>query len=164
MLILEPFAELLSPEIEQLCSSHGHEDLAAACAGLGLPMPPNDETKRERARARIAAMCDAEMPQLARSVLAHMALPAGTRNAIQGLLWSFDDAIPVSKRTRRELDVSCRSRTSFTSRPVHGRPGKTVVLDDNPFSAVFEGYRTFVATSSDVLRNPGDWSVDELFE
>ncbi|MDG4834197.1 hypothetical protein O7627_33575 [Solwaraspora sp. WMMD1047] len=158
--------ELLQPVIGSLGSGNTHATLGEACERLGLPTPPEEGTKHERVSASFAALPDSDLPLVARRVLADVAMEARARNAIQDVLWAAESPLVLPTRTRREiarvLDLAdvVRSPDRFMA-----LLSRLWVLDDDSFVTLFNpdaGLRGRI--SRHVIRNPGDWSTEELFD
>ncbi|MEV7142375.1 hypothetical protein [Streptomyces tauricus] len=92
-----------------------HEDIPALCGALGMPAPPprvapqtqTDNSKHTRLKLSLEALPDAQLPTVARSVLAHRPLSASQRNRLQDLLWQDTACAVIPVRTRRELAAAC---------------------------------------------------------
>ena len=121
----------------RISESNTHKTLGGACELLGLPAPPDQGSKYERARKSFEDLPDAELPEVAERCLAHLRLDASTRNAIQDALWAGEDPLPIPKRTRREI-----ARDLDLSGLVHGADrflallDRLWVVDDGPFGSL----------------------------
>lgn len=94
---------LLDRHVLSDVAGHTHRELPAVCAEIGLPVPPEEGTKRERLDASLAALPDAELPAVARNALTRLQLPPDKRNKLEDVLWAGEGALPVPKRVRREI-------------------------------------------------------------
>jgi hypothetical protein len=143
-----------------------HVDLPDAFALVGLPVPEEEgNSKTERARLSVEAVPDERLPEIARSMLAHTGMDAGTRNAVQDVLWAAEISHDIPKRTRREI---ARDLDLEEFLPAYGNfkamLGNLWILGTDPFAG-------FGMTDSSlggridqhVARNPGDWTADVLF-
>ncbi len=68
-----------------------HKELGARCVALGLPEPPGESegTKSQRVDRSFTDLPDAGLPVVAKRILvSELPLDAGTRNAIQDVLWA----------------------------------------------------------------------------
>jgi hypothetical protein len=91
---------------------------------------------------------------------------ARERNAIQDLIWE-DGATPsIAKRYRRELAAAMDVHTLFLHAGNFSRTLDNLWVLDDPFSIFFGTSDHSLRAQIDrhVHRNPGDWSVEELFE
>ncbi len=158
--------EIVPSRISEL---NTHKTLGGACELLGLPAPPEEGSKYERARKSFEELPDTELPRVAERCLTHLRFDASTRNAIQDALWAAEDPLPIPKRTRREI-----ARNLDLGGLVHGADrflallDRLWVLDDGPFGSFGAllnpeaGLRAQI--DRHVFRNPGDWSAEDLFE
>lgn len=150
----------------QISESTTHTTLAAACESLGLPTPPDEGTKHQRASASFDALPDVGLPRVAEAVLATGALGARERNTVEDALWAIGEDVSILKRVRRGI-----ARALDLADLVHdvGRFGglldRVWVLDDDPISAFVGGGRSLrERVDRHVYRNPGDWTTEELFD
>ncbi|WP_459909649.1 hypothetical protein [Caballeronia sp. HLA56] len=94
---------LLEPLVTALKDTGTHPMLPALCEEIGLPAPPADGSKRERITSSFDNVTDADLPTIARKLIARHPPNATTRNQIQDILWS-DGAYPsIPKRYRRDV-------------------------------------------------------------
>jgi very-short-patch-repair endonuclease len=151
-------------------TAYTHKELGGACVALGLPEPPSESegSKRRRVDCSFAGLPDDGLPLVAERILMSelpVPLDAGKRNAIQDVLWSGQGAIEMPKRTRREmaqdldLDHLARKPDRFMA-----LLDRLWVLDTplDPWTGGASSLRTRI--DRHVFRNPGDWSVEDLFE
>jgi very-short-patch-repair endonuclease len=147
--------------------SCGHADLPDQCRALLLAHPPTDGTKRERLAASLDATPDAQLPKVAEQLLGGgFRLSASMRNAIQELIWAGRRCPMVELRVRRELaqglDIEqlFRDATGFMD-----LLEQFWVLDTDTFADLVGGRPNGLRQSIErhVLRNPGDWSAEDLF-
>jgi very-short-patch-repair endonuclease len=146
-------------------AGYTHRQMAEVCVSLGLPEPPDEGTKNERAKSSFAALPDADLPMLAERILAQALANASTRNAIQDVLWA-DRSLEMPKRTRREiardLDLADLALNFDRFMTLLGR---TWVLDDEMFGWLGSSTASLRdRIERHVFRNPGDWTTEELFE
>jgi AbiJ N-terminal domain 3 len=168
---LELLRQLVGRVLDDLAGMRTHRELGAECERLGLPEPPpaDECSKRERVSRSFAALADADLPVVAeRIVMGTIPLSSGpaTRYAIEDVLWAGRAAPEIPRRIRRELardlhlDVLTRKADQFTA-----LLDSLWVLDDSPL-----GFLTWASAGlrgqieQHVLRNPGDWSAEDLFE
>jgi very-short-patch-repair endonuclease len=161
--------QLVGDVLDGLASMWTHREIGPECERLGLPSPllASEGSKRERVSRSLAALADADLPMVAERVIAGaMPLSAGpsARYAIEDALWAGRGP-EIPRRTRREiardLDLSVLARQGdrfislLESLWVLGDP-----LD--LFTGGSTGLRSQIERH--VLRNPGDWSAEDLFE
>ena len=150
-----------------------HEDISAECQRLGLPEPPPEGecSKRVRVSRSLAALDDADLPAVAeRIVTGTMPLSSGpvARFAIEDVLWAGRGAPEIPKRIRREiardlgrdLDVLTREADQFMA-----LLESLWVLNNSPFGFFADDLTSLRGQiEQHVLRNPGDWSAEDLFD
>lgn len=144
-----------------------HVDLPASFTRVGLPVPSGDGSKTERAERSVADVPDAALPEIARAMLAHGALDSRTRNALQDVLWAAEPAPEIPKRTRRgiargiDLDIFRPAYAQFKD-----MLNRIWDLGGDPFDGWLSGQDNSLGGQIDrhVLRFPGDWTAEELFD
>lgn len=97
--------ELLRSEVGSLNGHCTHQELPEFCRQLGLPIPEDSGSKRERLYSAFDLLDDVKLPRFAEKLLAQQILNERVRNQIQDLLWEDELSIEISKRHRRELAV-----------------------------------------------------------
>lgn len=172
----ERLRSLLEQPIEEMAVSGTHASLPALCASLGLPEPPAEQyhpapdrierrSKRERVRSSLSELVDAGVPEVAENVLLQ-GVGATLRNAVQDLLWAAEDGPEIPKRVRREIsqDLDFDGHLRYADKFVD-LLGRLWVLDDHPLAGFGEprhGLRSQIWQH--FIRNPEDWSTEDLFE
>ncbi|MFP8959029.1 hypothetical protein ACLIYP_00365 [Streptomyces nanhaiensis] len=159
--------QLLEHALSGLGDANTHRTLPGACARLGLPQPPEEGSKRERVMHSLKALPDGRLPDVAQRVIRDGLVDPAARNTIQDALWAAQNTPQIPKKTRREiaraLDLADLAR----------HPGRFMalldrlwVLDDDPLLGLLTSTPTGLRARIDrhVLRNPGDWSTEELLE
>jgi hypothetical protein len=162
--------ELVAEVLGDFAGSLRHRAIATECERLGLPEPPPEDgfTKRERVARSLADLPDADLPAVAeRIVSGTKPTPLGrpARFAIQDVLWAGRGAPEIPERFRREiardldgvLDVLTRKADRFMAL-LDGVWG----VDDLFFVSDLRSVRGQI--EQHVLRNPGDWTAEDLFE
>jgi very-short-patch-repair endonuclease len=158
---------LLAPHILGLKDAVTHQGLPALCAEMGLPTPTSDGSKRDRMASSLEALTDEDLPRVAGRFLEIQKPSAILRNAIQELIWANSRAPEVPKKFRREVSrvlniedlyIDCRRFDELLN--------KLWILDDDPMEEFFGLAANSLRASLDrhVYRNPGDWSVEVLFD
>ncbi|BDB27310.1 hypothetical protein CTP10_R47150 [Cupriavidus sp. P-10] len=158
---------VLAPLISGLKDHATHERLPELCLALGLPPPDPEGSKRDRIEASFAAVADGRLPEVATRLLAQHPIDAAVRNRIQDLIWHDQTAVAISKRVRREVARAIPLEDLYLDA---GRFDILLdalwVIEDDPFAALLgrpaHGLRTEI--EQHVHRNPGDWSVETLFD
>ena len=155
-----------------------HDELGEACAGLGLPEPPRQAepgseqglSKAERVKWSLARLADEDVPVVAGRMLdgwLPRPLDAATRNAIQDILWAGQGAIEIPRRTRRDI------ARALDLDDVTVKGERFMALLDRLWVLGGDGPLAFWAASPSslrgqvdqhVLRNPGEWLAEVLFE
>lgn len=154
-----------------------HDTLGDACAGLGLPVPPRQAepdseqglSKRERVSWSLARLAAEDVPAVAERMLdgrLPAALDAGTRNAIQDILWAGEGTLEIPRRTRRDIARSL-DIDDVTVKPERFMAllDRLWVLGGDDLFDIFTGSSSGLRGQIDqhVLRNP-DWSAEQLFD
>jgi hypothetical protein len=129
-------------------------------------MPGQGGTKRERMEASYAALPDAELPRVTECFLRFFPPSAALRNELQDLIWADAPGPEIPKRFRREI------AHALAPEDLYLHPGhfddlleQLWIIDADPFDAFVLGDRGLRGEiERHVHRNPGDWSVDDLFD
>jgi len=95
--------ELLRPVVGSLKDHCVDSKIPEFCRGLGLPIPEEGGSKRERMLAAFDELNDSDLPRFAQTLLERRILNTVVRNQIQDLLWDDETQIEIPKRYRREL-------------------------------------------------------------
>jgi hypothetical protein len=166
--------ELVGGVLNNFAGLWRHQDIGIECERLGLPEPPPESecSKRVRVARSLAALPDAGLSAVAeRIVSGTMPLSSGpaARFAIEDVLWAGQGAPEIPKKIRREiardldrvLDVLTRKADRFMA-----------LLES--LWAVNDSQLGFFASDDPaslrgqieqhVLRDPGDWTAEDLFE
>lgn len=94
---------LLRPVVGDMKDDGPDRLIPELCESIGLPIPADGGSKRDRMYAAFDALPDVGLPQFARGLIARGKLLPRTRNAVQDLLWADVPEIVVTKRQRRDL-------------------------------------------------------------
>lgn len=161
--------QALAPHISGLKDHATHERLPALCAALGLPPPPpvTDGSKRDRMEASFAALPDTRLPEVATRLLAQHPIDATARNRIQDLMWHDQTAVVINKRVRREVARAIPVEDLYLDASRFDVLLDAFwVVEDDAFTGLLgvpaRGLRSDI--EQHVHRNPGDWSVETLFD
>ncbi len=157
---------LLRNYILQLKDSLSHRKLPGMCAELGLPPPPPEEghTKQQRIEASLQSLPQGEMPKVARAILIFHRPEPQVRYEMEEVLWADVTSPEIPKRYRHEV-----GRT-LDPEDLYQDGERFIELLDRLFLFV-EPKDVFSSPENSlkgqirrhVLRNPGDWGVNELF-
>ena len=152
-------------QVVALKNKETHEGLPRLCLRLGLPAPDFEGTKGERLAASFDALVSTDLPEMAQRFLEHYPPTAVVRNEIQDILWADRGGPNIPRRFRRELARSldihelyldCERFSAFLDR--------LWILDDDPWAFVNSNQSLRSAVDRHVFRNPGDWTVEELWD
>ncbi len=157
---------LILPVVIDLKDTCTHDELPDLCRRLGLPPPPSKEegSKADRLQASLKAVTDTGLASITALLLAQVALPISQRRPIEDALWAAQGSVEISQRVRREIAraLDLEDLTRYPGRFMN-LLGRFWLPDDGLFaSPTRQGLRAEVERH--VLRNPGDWSTEELFE
>lgn len=160
--------QILGPFIEALKDVETHKRLGSLCERLGLPTPDAAGSKRERMRASFAALPDADLPKVAINFLELYPPDPSDRNVIQGLIWADLPTPAIPKRYRRELARAIAVEDLYLdAQRFDNLLERLWVIGPTDALAALFGSRDDslrAEIQQHVYRNPGDWSVDYLFD
>ncbi len=157
---------ILRREILALKDAGTHEMLPNICENLGLPVPVDEGTKRERMSSSFDSLVDSELPKVAELFLKFHPPAPLLRNEIQDLLWIDLRSPEIPKKFRHELarELSPEDLYLDASR-FDVLLERLWVIDDNPMSFFDNNDRSLRnEIERHVHRNPGDWSTEYLFD
>jgi very-short-patch-repair endonuclease len=161
---------LVGDVVSRLSGENTHATLNTAFGELGMPpVPIEGGSKHERVERSFAQVPDSELPRVAERILAQGGVSAATRNGLEDLLWAESSPPEISKRIRRELarglDLSDLVRDGARFMALLDRfwvldRGESLadLLLSNPRPSLRD------RVERHVLRNPGDWSAEDLLE
>ena len=158
--------DVLRPYILALKDAGTHEVLPALCEQIGLPVPDREGSKRERISASFDALPDTDLPRVVERFLALHPPQPEVRNEIQDLLWAEMASPEILKKFRREVARALDVDDLYLDAQRFGDLlDRLWVLDDDPFALFSDVDRSLrAAIRQHVYRNPGDWSVEDLFD
>ncbi len=165
--------ELVGGVLNDFAGLWRHQDIGIECERLGLPEPPpeGEYSKRVRVARSLAALPDAGLPAVAeRIVSGTMPLSSGpaARFAIEDVLWAGRGAPEVPKRVRREIAQDLDRVLDVLTRKADRFMALLEVLWDVNDSQLRFFARDLTSLRGQieqhVLRNPGDWTAEDLFE
>jgi len=140
--------------------------LPGICNQLGLPQLGTEGSKRDRLLSSFAAVPDDELARVAENLLQHFPPDPDIRNKIQEILWLDTPCPEVPKRFRREIANRLSPDDLFLeAKHFMGLLDRVWVLEDSV--SILWGDSTGSLRAKierHVLQNPGDWSVNDLFE
>jgi hypothetical protein len=118
--------------------------------------------------ASLAAVPDGDLPQVAINLLGFYPPEPTDRNVIQDLIWTDLPAPAIPKRYRRELARAIAIEDLYLDgQRFHNLLERLWIIGPtDTLAAIFGGRDNSLAAEiqQHVYRNPGDWSVDTLFD
>lgn len=155
---------VLRPLIVGLSDSHTHAELPSICASIGLPVPDDNGSKRERLEKCYSQIDDQELTRIAQCLLNFRPPAAEQRNAIQDLLWSDSVTPSIPKRARRLVAQSVDDVELFLdAKRFDEMLDRLWVLDNAPLSDWFDDHPSLRAQIDQHIHRNDDWDVDRLF-
>ena len=158
--------ELLRPVVGNLKDHCTNEKIPDLCRHLGLPVPKEEGSKRERLHGAFDLLDDADMPEFARTLLAQKVFNPSIRNNIQDLLWADEPIIDIPKRHRRELAEALQPFELFGHWENFKRLLNDLFVFPLDLSEMFSIHETGILGEihRHFVRNPEDGDVAWLFE
>ena len=157
---------LLQVQIGALKDRETLARLPGICDQLGLPPLGTEGSKRDRLLASFAAVPDNKLARVGANLLQHFPPEPDVRNKIQEILWLDTPCPEVPKRFRREIANRLSPEDLFLeAKHFMELLARVWVLEDS-LSVLFGGSTGSLRAKIErhVLQNPGDWSVNDLFE
>jgi very-short-patch-repair endonuclease len=158
---------LLRPLAGNLKDQCTNDLIPEHCTKLGLPVPDDVGSKRERWHAAFDALDDKDLPRFTQALLGRRQLPPQLRNEIQDILWSDAPVTLIPKRHRRDISRALQPLALFYHWDNFAQLLKDVFivheaiswtsLSGVPNSTLGEIHNQFV-------RNPEGANVEWLFE
>lgn len=105
--------KILRPVVGDFKGECTNEVIAERCLELGLPVPDNVGSKRERWHAAFDALSDTDVPAFAQRLIEARRLSPQIRNLVQDILWADLSAVVIPKRHRREIARALKSVELF---------------------------------------------------
>ena len=160
------FRGLLRGLIGDLKDCGTHEALPGICEQLGMRPPEAEGSKRERLHGSFDASPDSDLVAIAERYLRYFPPNAERRNQIQELIWQNAASPEVPKRFRREIANALDGEELFLSSKYFLMLLDSLwILDDEPLAALLGTSSSLRSkVEKHVIDNPGDWTVDHLFE
>lgn len=158
--------KLLRPVVGDLKDHCTNTSMPEFCRRLGLPVPDDAGSKRDRMYAAFDALGDEEIPGLVQSLLAQSLLDPVVRNQVQDLLWADELTIEIPKRYRRELARDLQTLNLFRHWGYFEQLLKDIFFIPVDLEALISGAETcaFAEIHRHFVRNPEDANVEWLFE
>jgi hypothetical protein len=146
-----------------------HQTITDTCQLLGLTVPGVDsgKSKRERTKAALESITEADILRLADVLLGMDTLRSADRNAIEDAIWTDAGYPTITKRARREIADAIDPSDLYIEPNAFDRLiGPLWAVDSSPLASILGIHDTSLHAEikQHVHRNPGDWSVAELFE
>lgn len=157
---------ILQPYIVGLKDAGTHDTLPTICDELGLPTCDTG-SKRERMTAAFDGLSDEDLSGVAERFLDLHPPRASVRNEIQDILWADGGAPSIARRFRREIARALSIEDIYLDAQRFDKLlSRLWVLDDEDPLAWFLGTDRSLRTEINrhVYRNPGDWTVEYLFD
>ena len=164
---------VLRPHVVRLSQINRHVDLPGVCQALGLPFPDTGVSKADKMEEAFDALPDDGLIETATRFLERCPLPAHKRNELQDIVWSRLPVPHINKKSRREVTRALDHDDLYLdARRFDELMDRLWILDDDGTAmlASFLSRAPYVERSlrslidRHVHRNPGDWSVEMLFE
>jgi very-short-patch-repair endonuclease len=158
---------LLRPFVGNLKDQCTNDLIPEHCTKLGLPVPQDLGSKRERWYAAFDALEDKELPHFAQSLVDRRQLSPQLRNQVQDVLWSDVLVTAIPKRHRRDVARALQSLELFRHWDNFAQLLKDVFIVQEVATWIFlpdapEG--TLEEVHCHFVRNPEDANVEWLFE
>lgn len=77
--------------------------LSSICQKIGLPIPDEGGSKRDRLHSSFDQVSDQELPKVAALLLEHYGPVAVVRNQVQDLIWADSETPTIEKNVRRAI-------------------------------------------------------------
>ncbi|MRV70689.1 hypothetical protein GJ700_03025 [Duganella sp. FT92W] len=159
--------EILHGEITGLTAVVTHAKIPLLCADLGIPVPPDDMSKRDRLEWAISQVSDADLADVAERFLVTRSPTPAVRISLEDMLWAGDGCPEISKRCRRDIARALAPEDLYTCAKGFDKMLDTLWdLGTDPWSEIFGGAP--IGLRAEVQRHvhqhPGDWSVETLFD
>ncbi|MGQ5761981.1 AbiJ-related protein [Serratia sp. IR-2025] len=158
--------ELLRPVVGSLKDHCVDTKIPEFCCSLGLPIPEEGGSKRERMLAAFDALNDSDIPKFAQTLLERRILNIAVRNQTQDLLWDDEPEIEIPKRYRRELARALQPFELFHHWDHFKFLLQEIFIIPDDLSALLLGSDTGILAEihRHFVRNPEDADVEWLFE
>lgn len=165
----EPLRRAVEDALRRFASDT-HRELNELFTRLGLA--GEGGSRADRVNRALEPVPDGELLQVANLLLREPQLTGTARATLQDSVWMAEGSFDIPKRTRRELARALSlSDLAYDPQRFRNALGRWWPLgDDDPMQAFAaltgQSSMTGLAALVDrhVLRNPGDWSIEELFE
>jgi len=156
---------LLRPAFGDLKDRRTNTEIPEFCRDLGLPIPDEGASKRERLHAAFDALADRELPLFAQRLLDRHWLTSSIRNEVQDLLWQRRPRIEVNKRHRREIARALQHLELFGHWEHFKALIEAVFVIEAPFTLLGDLQSPVLLwIQQHFVRNPEDADVEALFE
>lgn len=155
---------LLRPHVANLKDNANKERLPGICERLGLPPPTADGTKREIMLSSFDAVADSALPSVAIQFLLAFPPDPTVRNEIQDALWAMAPGPLLHKRFRRELARGLNHEDLYRDAKKFDALLESLFHIDGAPSFDFHHATLRAQITRHVHDNPGDWTVEHLFD
>ncbi len=158
--------KMLRPVVGDLKDHCTNTSMPEFCRQLGLPVPDDAGSKRDRMHTAFDALEDEEISGLVQALLAQRLLAPAVRNQVQDLLWAAEPVIVVPKRHRRELARALQTHNLFRHWGHFAQLLRDIFVIPDDLEALILGTETgaLAEIHRHFVRNPEDADVEWLFE
>lgn len=105
--------DLLRPIVGDFKDNCTNTFIPERCIELGLPVPDDVGSKRDRWHAAFDALEDIDVPRFAQGLVDRRHLSPQVRNDVQDILWGDTPVVVIPKRHRREVARALQSLVLF---------------------------------------------------
>lgn len=158
--------KLLRPVVGDMKDRGPNNAIPALCESIGLPIPGDVGSKRDRMFASFDALRDEDLSTFGQGLIDRGFLAPSVRNALQDLLWCGTPTISINRRQRRDLARALDGLDSvFGSWDQMKALLHAVFAFQGTLSQIFgQGESEIEWIDRHFVRNPQDADVEALFE
>lgn len=163
---LTQLRNLLRPHIVGLKDRATHETIPQMCKELGIPVAECDGSKRARMEVSFDSVPEHDLPKVAARFLDLFPPSANSRNEIQDLLWT-DVTIEIPRKSRRDIARALQNEDFYLdAKGFDELLDRLWILDTDILGILFGTSDRSLRAQIErhVHRNPGDWTMMDLFE
>lgn len=152
--------------VGSLKDTETHPQLYVICERLGMRAPGLEGSKRDRLLDSFDAASENDLIGIAENYVRYYVRDAETRNRIQELIWLNTPSLEVPKRFRREIADRLDGESLFLSSKHFMELLDSLWIMEDPWASLLGTASTSLKSKIEkhVVMNPGDWTVDDLFE
>jgi hypothetical protein len=162
----ENLRSLLRPMVGDMKDRCTNANIPEMCVQLGLPVPEDVGSKRDRFHAAFDALDDRGVEDFARGMTSRRQLHPMIRNKVQDILWANEPTAGIPKRHRREIARALQNVELFQHWENFSTLLKdTFVFPEWPMSFIGSGPRGVLSDiHTHFVRNPEAANVEALFD